>query len=245
MSTVVDFHSHVLPGIDDGSSSVEESVAMLRMESEQGIKRVIATPHFYAHRDNLERFLERRTRSEQILRKELAKHTGLPELSIGAEVHFFTGISNSKAISNLVIDSTTYILIEMPHPPWTEDMYRELEGIFTKRGLTPIIAHVDRYISRFRTFKIPQRLSELPVLVQANADFFIEKRTASMAIRMLRDGQIQLLGSDCHNLSSRKPNLASALKPIENRLGITAIEYINSHEQTVLLKNVLPTRLCE
>ena len=234
MRSVVDFHSHILPEIDDGSASVEESIAMLQMEYEQGIKHVIATPHFYARRDNLEQFMERRARSEQMLRKELARHIGLPELIVGAEVHFFTGISNSKAISNLVIDSTKCILIEMPYPPWTKEMYHELEQIHSKQGLVPIIAHVDRYISRFRTFGIPQKLAELPVLVQANAEFFLDRHTSSMALRMLREDRIHLLGSDCHNLKSRKPNLEAALNLIRKRLGEDALERINLYESDVL-----------
>lgn len=234
MCTVVDFHSHVLPQIDDGSASVEESVAMLQMEAEQGIRHVIATPHFYASHDNLDKFIERRTHAEYRLRSVMADYAGLPELHVAAEVHFFTGISNTKAITDLVIDSTKYILIEMPPPPWTDEMYQELGRIHAKQGLTPIIAHVDRYISRLRTFKIPQRLAQLPVLVQANAEFFLDKRTSAMALRMLREENIHILGSDCHNLRSRKPNLGGAIKLIEQRLGSDAIARINSFEQSVL-----------
>ena len=73
MTVLTDFHSHVLPGIDDGSKSLKESIAMLRMEAEQGIRRVVATPHFYARHDQPERFLARRARSEELLRQELQK----------------------------------------------------------------------------------------------------------------------------------------------------------------------------
>ena len=63
---VTDFHSHVLPGVDDGSASVEESLAMLRLAAQQGIRRVVATPHFYPRYDDLERFLERRGLPEKL-----------------------------------------------------------------------------------------------------------------------------------------------------------------------------------
>lgn len=235
MSGVVDFHSHVLPGIDDGSGSVAESVSMLCMEAEQGIKHVVATPHFYAQHDTPEHFLKKRLEAELQLREEMQKHNGLPQISIGAEVYFFNGISDSDAISELTIDSKRCILIEMPHAPWTEVMYRELEGIYVKRGLVPIVAHVDRYIGPFRTYGIPRRLAELPVLVQANAEFFLNRGTSAMALRMLRDGRIHLLGSDCHNLKTRKPNLESAVKLIEKRLGEEALVQINSFEQDVLM----------
>ena len=68
---VTDFHSHVLPGIDDGSTDVAESIALLRMEAEQGIRHVVATPHFYPRHDSPERFLNRRARSETELRREI------------------------------------------------------------------------------------------------------------------------------------------------------------------------------
>ena len=234
MSGIIDFHSHILPGIDDGSANLEESVAMLQAEAAQGITRVLATPHFYAQHHKPERFLEKRAQAEERLRQEMTRHSGLPEVSIGAEVYYFSGISHCDALSELTIDKKRYILIEMPLPPWNERMYRELEGIWIKQGLIPVVAHIDRYIAPLRTHKIPQRLAELPVLVQANASFFTDRSTRRMALRMLRQGGIHLLGSDCHNLSDRAPNLGSALQIIEDQLGPRAIAEICAHQDEVL-----------
>ena len=234
MAGIIDFHSHVLPGIDDGSHSLEESIAMLRMEAEQGVSHVIATPHFYPRHDTPEDFLRKRREAEDLLREEMEKHSNLPTLSIGAEVYYFPGISNSETMTELTIDHKKCILIEMPTPPWTDAMYRELEGLYTKQGLIPIVAHVDRYIGRFRTFGIPQRLAELPVLVQANAEFFLQKSTSAMAFRMLKRNGIHLLGSDCHNLDSRKPNLRAALELIERRMGSTPLAAIQEFQAYAL-----------
>ena len=234
MSTVIDFHSHILPGIDDGSACLEESIALLRMEAEQGIRHVVATPHFYPNHDTPERFLARRAEAEAMLREELSRHEGLPQVSIGAEVYFFYGISDSDILSELTIAKKRCIMIEMPHSPWTAGMFRELEDIQRKQGLTPIIAHVDRYISPFRTHQIPERLEQMPVKVQANASFFFRRSTRSMAIKMLRKGQIHLLGSDCHNLIDRKPNLEQEVRLIEQRLGQGWIEEMEYHQNEVL-----------
>lgn len=234
MSKVTDFHSHILPGVDDGSKSLEMTLKMLRMMAEQGITRVVATPHFYPQHDTPERFLKRRAESERLLREAMAGERGLPELHIGAEVYYFHGMSDSDAIRELTIDKNKCILVEMPSVPWTDAMYRELEALYVKRGLTPVVAHVDRYISRFQTHGIPKHLENLPVLVQANAEFFLERSTARMALRMLKKGTIHLLGSDCHNLSERSPNLGAALKLIQKRLGPDALEHIRFHEQLAL-----------
>ena len=115
----------------------------------------------------------------------MEKEPGLPQLSIGAEVYFFHGISDSEALSALTIDNKSYIMIEMLGSPWQESAYRELESIYEKQGLVPIIAHVDRYISPFKTYGIFERLAELPVLVQANASFFLNLATSHMALRRL------------------------------------------------------------
>ncbi len=234
MSHIIDFHSHILPGADDGSKTLEESIAMLQLEAEQGISTVVATPHFYAGTDTPERFLQRRTLAERQLREEMEKYNGLPELYVGAEVHYFSGISESTSLSDFTIGETNYIMIEMPCPPWTERMYKELEAIHIKRNLIPVIAHIDRYINPFRQYGIPKRLQQMPVVVQANADFFLRPPTSLMALRMLQKGQIQLLGSDCHNLTSRPPNLGEAIEGIKKRLGSEYVDYICENGRVIL-----------
>ena len=229
-----DFHSHILPGVDDGSRSVKESLKMLSMEADQGIHRVVATPHFYANHDTPELFLKRREAALACLREGMAAHPELPEIIPGAEVYYFSGMSESEVLPALTIGGSSFLLLEMPQGPWTQAMYREMEEIYVKRGITPIIAHVDRYISPFRTQGIPKRLEELPVLVQANAEFFLNRYTARMALRMLQQENIHLLGSDCHDLTSRKPNLGAALEQIKNRLGKRDVSHIREYEDLVL-----------
>lgn len=229
-----DFHSHILPGIDDGSADVEQSVAMLRAEAAQGVTCVVATPHFYPRYDNPGAFLKRRAEAMRRLEEAIAEEDGLPSVELGAEVYYFHGISDSEALPQLTIEGKRCILIEMPPPPWSEKMYRELAGIFTKQNLRPIIAHIDRYISPLHTHGIPKRLEELPVLVQANAEFFLSRRTASMAVRLVREGRIHLIGSDCHNMTDRAPNLGAAAEVIRSRCGLGALRKIEEQENAIL-----------
>lgn len=230
---MTDFHSHILPGIDDGASNVKESLKMLTMMQEQGVQRVVATPHFYANHDHPRRFLERRQNAENALRKAL-RNVKAPRMYMGAEVHYFDGMSDCELLEELAIHGSKYLLVEMPNSVWTERHYRELVGIYQKNGITPVIAHIDRYISPFQTHGIPEDLAELPVLVQANSSFFTRCRTRKLALRLLRKGQIHLLGSDCHNLTDRKPNLSEATQIIQNNLGIDALKRIAQYEDKVL-----------
>jgi len=234
MIELIDCHSHILPGIDDGSSCVEESIALLQKTAEQGIRHVIATPHFYAQYETPEGFLRKRNQSEAVLRAAMQEIHGLPRLSVGAEVYFFRGMSDSEILPQLTIDGKHCILIEMPPAPWSDSMYRELEDIWHKRGLTPVIAHVDRYIRPFRTYRIPEQLVQMPVLVQANASFFLHKYTRRMALRLLQSERIHLLGSDCHNLVSRPPRLGEAVQVIEKNLGQSVLLQMKSWQEKML-----------
>lgn len=233
MTALTDLHCHILPGVDDGSASVEESLELLRMQKQQGITHAIATPHFYPDRDAPEAFLARRDRAEDALRREMAKHSDLPKLSVGAEVRFFRGIGSSEYLPRLTISGKRCILIEMPPAPWPGEWLRELVQIREDWDLIPIIAHIDRYISPLHRHGIPKTLEKLPVLVQANAEFFLRNATASMAMRMLKAGQIHLLGSDCHNTAGRKPDLGRAVQRIEKKLGSDVLATVQANYERI------------
>lgn len=231
---ITDFHSHVLPAVDDGSKNIEESLGMLRCMSEQGIRRVIATPHFYADRDRPENFLRRRQRALDEVLAAIDGDDEFPEILLGAEVAYFHGMSESRALQDLVIEGTQAILVEMPMGRWTPAMYAELERIQRVQGLVPIVAHVDRYLGRFRDYGIPDALGELPVLVQANASFFLHRESARKALKLLERDQVHVLGSDAHNLTTRRPNLGQAVATIEAGLGQQALERIAGWQAQIL-----------
>lgn len=235
---MIDFHTHILPGMDDGSRSLEQSVAMLREAKSQGVEWIVATPHFYPEDESVESFLERREKAEAALRKEMAKHEDLPQVVVGAEVYYFTGISDSDILQKLTIGDSRYVMVEPPLSPWPERVFRELEGIVLQQGLIPIVAHIDRYVRPFRTYKIPERLSAMPLLVQASGEFFLDKRTKNMALRMLRKGQIHLLGSDAHNMEERCPNLGQAAEVIRKKLGEDLLEEISQSSRELLRKSM-------
>ncbi len=234
MSNIVDFHTHILPRMDDGSNSSECSLAMLRAEYEQGIRRVVLTPHFYADHDSPKRFLERRDASEKRLLEVADGVTDLPKIYVGAEVHYFDGMSDSEHIRDLAIRGTDHVLVEMPMSRWSDRMLRELEDIYQKCKLTPIIAHVDRYVTPLGVKGPFERLADLPVKVQVNSSFFLNVFSRKNALKLLADKKIHLLGSDCHNMGNRAPDLDKALRFIRRKLGEDAVAYINSQENKII-----------
>lgn len=230
---IVDFHTHILPGIDDGSKDVKESIAMLELEAQQGITHIVTTPHFYANHDHPKQFLERRKKAEEKLFEEMKKHENLPKVSIGAEVFYFRGISEFENLDSFRILGTRCVMIEMPMITWSKGMYAELKSIKQKHDLIPIIAHVDRYLGLFKNHEIMEYLSELPVLVQANANCLAGGLVSGRMMKYLKNDQIHLLGSDCHNMTNRPPNLGNVIQKIEKKLGKEKIEQINLRQQTI------------
>lgn len=231
---MIDFHAHVLPGIDDGSANIEESLALLELQARQGITHTVATPHFYPDHQSFESFLRRRGQAEAQLRQAMAEKAGLPELTVGAEVHYFRGIGSCEALKQLTIGTTEHILIEMPYGQWSEQMYRELADISQKQGLIPVIAHVDRYLGTFSTRGIPEKLMDRGCLIQINASAFLTPLARRLSIQMLRREQIHLLGSDCHDLHSRPPRLGEAMDKIRSALGEAAIARLEELGERVL-----------
>ena len=212
---MVDFHSHFLPGIDDGSDSVETSLAMLRESRRQGVELICATPHFYAEEANPSYFLERRNRAWDSLREEMEKTSeNWPEVLLGAEVLYFPGISVSEEIRNLRLEGSPFLLVEPPMIPWSNAIIDEIEQCGETLGCIPVIAHLDRYMRILDDYTLFDRMEDREILIQVNASFFLHRSTEEMASNMLLEDRIHFIGSDCHNMEDRRPNMGEAAQTI-------------------------------
>ncbi len=229
---MTDFHSHILPKTDDGSSSISESIEMLTSTKKQGINRIVATPHFYASDETPNDFLYRRNHNYQNL-ISATKELSLPEIILGAEVGFFEGMSDCDELKDMIISGTSLLMVEMPVCKWSDRMLYELNAINEKQGIIPLIAHIDRYIKLLHDKKIVNKLNGLPVLIQANSSFFINKKTARLAFSLLSKEKIHLIGSDCHNTTARPQNLEDAFSEIRDKLGNDTLAKILENEKLV------------
>ena len=214
---MVDFHTHILPGMDDGSSTPEESAALLKRLTAQGVDTVALTSHFYARDEAPGAFLERRAQAAERLRPVLAEE-GMPQVRLGAEVYYFRGCSRVAQLADLRMEGSRVLLLEMPFCPWGEKELGEVIDLCTDPAFVVLLAHVDRYW-KFQKASVWNRLRFAGVMMQANADCFLYPRTRRKALRMLRNGYIQVLGTDCHNLVARQPRMDEATAVLERQLG--------------------------
>ncbi len=228
---MIDFHSHILPGIDDGSASVEESLELLRMLADQGIEAVVATPHFYPDRTSASEFLKKRAAAyEKLCECDLS---GLPRIILGAEVKYYDSIRRMEELEQLCAGESRVLLLEMPFERWSEMTVKEVETLSRSGRVTVVLAHIDRYLA-FQSREVWERLFESGVLTQANASFFAGRFTKRKALNMLASGMINVIGSDCHNLTSRKPLIGKASEIIANRFGARCLDHISEYTSDLL-----------
>lgn len=229
MSRVFDFHTHILPGVDDGSRDVEESLAMLEELTRQGASGVAATPHFYALQSSPERFFAKRQAAWEKLKPCLGAEA--PEIRLGAEVQYFEGIHRYDGLEQFCMEGTRLLLVEMPECTWTMRMVSAILDVKNRKNVTVLLAHIERYLP-YRNGKVCEQLLENGILMQASTGFFIEKR--GMAMKMLREDKIHFLGTDSHNMDRRKPNLAQALEIINRKKGAQLLAELKRREAVVL-----------
>lgn len=213
---MIDIHTHILPGMDDGSGSLEESLAMAKESARQGVRLLAATPHFYAIQEDPNSFLRRRERSLALL--ESAWQDSFPTLLVGAEVRYFDGISRVEKIAHLTLDHTRILLLEMPFTSWSRRMVEEVVELQRSRGLQVLLAHVERYL-KDQDGQVWETFRQNGVWMQCNANFFLRWQTKRKAQALFKKGEIQMLGSDTHNMTSRPPNLAMARDALVKSLG--------------------------
>lgn len=212
---MLDIHSHILPKFDDGSASSEMTMQMLRSSAEQGVSTIVSTSHFYGYAEDPEHFLERRDGARHRIRS-LCKGDE-PEILYGAEVLYYPGISHSEEIPRLAIEGTSLILIELPFFPWTTGIFDELVAFQYNHRISVVLAHVERY-QDIQKKAIYQELFEQPFYFQVNAEAFLTRRSRKLAMKLMDRGQLHFLGTDCHNVTDRAPNMAQAQKVIEKRM---------------------------
>lgn len=214
---MIDFHSHILPGVDHGASSLEVSVEMMKQAKEAGVTKIVATSHFYAHRDSVDDFLNRRNAACAVLNDYLAEDSSIGiQIIPAAEVALESDLL-SVDLRKLVVQGTKYILIEMPmFSRWHSWMYDMLYEIESKYALSIILAHVDRYEK-----DNVDRLLDMGFTAQINASslvkgsFFEKRRLRSLC----NQGLIHLIGSDAHDVKERSyQELITASRKLPNSL---------------------------
>ena len=212
---LTDYHCHILPQIDDGSESVEMSLKMIQMMKSQGVERIIATPHFYAHRErSIESYLKKRQNAYD---KLVQADSTCSEILLGAEVAVEHGISRMPDIEKLKIADTSYILLELPYASFSSWLLEEINNIAYEYHLTPVLAHIHRYLEYYSKSEMTEVLKTEAIL-QFNNEAFGNFKERNFVSSLIKKGYPYVFGSDAHNLTDRKPNWDLANKKIKGKI---------------------------
>ena len=209
MNSVIDFHSHILCGVDHGTGSRKESKAQIEMMSRAGTSLAVATSHFYPERHTVDSFRQAvRTAQEKLA--TVTFDCAPVELCIGAEILVCHGLESIDGLDRLCIRGTNILLLEMPTAQnWQHGAMGAVERIIDM-GYTAVLAHIDRYIGKHER-DIDELLS-LGALAQINASaissFFLKRKMLSY----IDGGYVCALGSDLHGTDPKAYKDFSALR---------------------------------
>ena len=218
----VDFHSHIIPYIDDGAKNAKSSIALLKESYNQGVTDIVATPHFCGTERDVDFFINKRAAMLEILQERISKENILiPNIYTGAEVMLQKGLSDYDNLNSLCIENTDYILIEMPYADWSDSLFVEINNIIKKRQLIPIIAHVERYFDAYTSYEKYKKLVNLDVILQFNATSFFNLFSKNKLKELIKrsNNRPVILGSDCHDIKFRSTHLKKAYKTIKKHYG--------------------------
>lgn len=197
----VDMHSHLLPGIDDGAQSLEDSIELIQVFQQMGYQKLITTPHIMGdfYRNTPEIIREKL----EIVKEELEKREIDIQIEAAAEYYLDESLMEKlNGDAELLTIGGKYLLFE------TSYMHRSSyldEAVFLirSRGLTPVLAHPERYVYLFGKFDRLKEIAEKEVLFQININSltgYYSKDSKKVAEELLKENMVSFLGSDCHNV---------------------------------------------
>lgn len=187
---IVDFHSHILPRIDHGSTSIDMSLSQLKYAADAGVSRIIATPHFYPNVHYVDSFLQKRADAYAKLERNLT--SDLPKVHLGAEILICENLHNLDDLDSLCVQGTKTLLLELPRENHGFDFTCTVLELIS-RGYSIVLAHADRYKQ-----KDVEKLIEVGAKVQLNADALTSLCIKRVYKKWMDNNTIVALGSDIH-----------------------------------------------
>lgn len=232
----IDMHSHILPGVDDGAENMDMSMTMVDMAYNQGVRLMIATPHYYpGHmRYPKEHLEEVYAQTISVIKEKYSDFT----LLLGNEIYYRDEVVEKlKNRRIFTLADTRYVLLEFSTVAEYDYVRKAVKKILDA-GYYPILAHIERYSCLWKNEKGVKELIRMGAYMQINAEnfeggfFSAERRYCT---KLIQDGMVHFLGSDCHNTKRRSPNIKQAADYLEEKIEPEALARIMSQNPRKLL----------
>lgn len=233
---MIDLHSHILPGVDDGSGSMEETLEMLSMAYEQGFRKIIATPHYRAEGRNKSRD-ELNAVLESVKKQAKARFPGL-SLGLGQEVQYFDDIIDALDCGAvLTLAGTRYVLVEFWYSASWTVIYQGVRKLLAG-GYCPIIAHIERYPELTKKGRLEQLINAGGILQMnfSSLSGSVFSRRTRWCRQQILNGNVHILCTDCHNTRSRPPKTEEALTWMRKKCSGSRIRQLTCRNAKKILK---------
>ncbi|MGE3644002.1 MAG: tyrosine-protein phosphatase [Beijerinckiaceae bacterium] len=241
---MIDLHAHFLPAIDDGAESVEVALDMARVAVANGVKVQACTPHIMPGVYNNNGAAIRLATSA--LQFELDRAEIPLRLVTGADIHIAPNLVEGLVSGRLLsLHDTRYVLLETPHhvaPARLDDCFVQL----LSAGYVPIFTHPERLTWIRGHYESIIRLYRSGVWMQITAGSLLGmfgREAKYWGERMLDDGMVHILASDCHNVKRRPPNLAQGYEAAEKLVGAEEASQLVMGRPLAILKNIAPNKI--
>lgn len=233
----LDFHTHILPGIDDGASTEEITKQMLREAYRQGVRTIMATPHNYPGGKNAEsQTVIELCGKANLWAKEIAADL---EVLSGNEIYYRESICEEIAAGKiLTMADSRYVLVEFSPGEGFVKVYDGCRKLI-ERGYYPVIAHIERIHGVFSKEEKIEELIRMGCYMQANCEDFmggIFDRKAARLFRYLECGYLHFLGSDCHNMADRVPMMQECIDRLYKKVSKQAVDQVIYENPTKFLE---------
>ncbi len=222
----IDFHTHILPEIDDGAKNINMSLAMLEFAYAGEAETIILTPHVNASSDFANFLNVRGDRFKKLSSAISSSNIACPELMLGAEVLLDCSLAEKENVRSLCIEGTELLLLELPYTPWNSWYNHEIYNIMSKHEVTPVMAHIERYLRGPKDIKKLGALISFGVKFQINASSFLSFNGRRIIRELASEGLIHAIASDAHNMSRRSPDMSRAFKAFNRKFGDYFIDHI-------------------
>lgn len=240
----LDLHTHMAYGLDDGASSLHESMEMFELAKQQGYEGIVLTPHI----DSLKMDLYDKMYKRYIELTDIADQYGL-SLYLGNEIllddHIMNLFNSDKFYT---INNSSYVLIEcnlkLSYHHMLDNLDLYLNSILSK-GYIPIIAHIERYYKDCIDLDYIEYLIDKGCLIQVNTNSILNDKLYKKVQPILEHQYVHIISSDTHNLDRRKPNMKDVYDVLVNKhYDINYIEDMMYNNPKLIINNKSISRTC-
>ena len=227
----IDFHSHFLPGIDDGAKTTSIGCEMAHESFKQGTEYLVATPHFYFD-DSIsidEAIINRDNALDKIICYSQDNNIQIPKIIKGFEVAYDKSLLLMDSLDKFCIDNTNHILLELPYNNWSSTLTEEIYELSIS-GYNVILAHIERYLA-IEGVRVLD-LVDLDVKFQISCSVPIKGEDRKFLSYLIKNGRCCVMGTDMHNMDTRPCDISDSFKRFEKKYKneVENLFYNNSHK---------------